>query len=157
MKRYLTALAAASVLGLGACSDTLGPGNASDQDRAEILAILDESGWFTDEFGDDVANASLLDEATAAAEAMSMSRRLCKGKSETYFVSDDCHPQTISVIRTRARSMGFEVVVGDPFEDLEGRDFFGLLLQYPGSGGAVHDLSALVEAAHGKGAQSRKP
>lgn len=55
MKRYLAALAAASVLGLGACSDTLGPGNASDQDRAELLAILDESGWFTDEFGDDGA------------------------------------------------------------------------------------------------------
>ena len=98
--------------------------------------------------GMDLANASLLDEATAAAEAMAMSHRVAKSKSDTFFVSSDCHPQTIAVVETRARTLGFEIVVGDPFADLADHDVFGVLVQYPGSSGETHDFRALIEDVH---------
>ncbi len=120
------------------------------QGRLEVL--LNFQQMVMDLTGMELANASLLDEATAAAEAMAMSHRLSKGASDTYFVADDCHPQTIAVIETRARSLGFEVVVGDPASDLDGRDVFGVLLQYPGTYGDVRDLGGVIEKAHGKGA-----
>ena len=120
------------------------------QGRLEVL--LNFQQLVIDLTGMELANASLLDEATAAAEAMAMSHRLSKGASDTYFVADDCHPQTIAVIETRARSLGFEVVVGDPASDLDGRDVFGVLLQYPGTYGDVRDLGGVIEKAHGKGA-----
>ncbi|MEQ8234066.1 MAG: glycine dehydrogenase (aminomethyl-transferring), partial [Gammaproteobacteria bacterium] len=99
-----------------------------------------------------VANASLLDEATAAAEAMAMARRVGKAKGMRFLVDADCHPQTIAVVETRARHFGFEVVVGSPSTWDAERDYFGVLLQYPGSSGAVRDYRAVIEAAHGAGA-----
>ena len=113
--------------------------------QGRMEALLNFQQMITDLTGMELANASLLDEATAAAEAMAMSHRVGKSKSDTYFVSSDCHPQIIAVIETRARWLGFEVVVGDPFSALVGRDVFGVLVQYPGSSGEVRDLSGLIE------------
>ncbi len=118
------------------------------QGRLEVLLAFQQ--MIIDLTGMELANASLLDEATAAAEAMAMSQRVAKNKSDVYFVSDDCHPQTIAVIETRARSLGFDVVVGDAFADLAGHDVFGVLLQYPATGGGVHDLSELIAEIHGR-------
>ena len=119
------------------------------QGRLEVL--LNFQQMVSDLTGMDLANASLLDEATAAAEAMTMSRRLSKSASDVFFVSDDCHPQTIAVVETRARWLGIEVEVGDPFAaDMADKDYFGLLLQYPGSSGAVRDIAPVIEAAQAK-------
>ncbi|MFQ6017666.1 MAG: aminomethyl-transferring glycine dehydrogenase, partial [Kiloniellaceae bacterium] len=120
------------------------------QGRLEVL--LDFQQMVMDLTGMDLANASLLDEATAAAEAMAMSKRVSKSTSRAFFVSTDCHPQTIAVVKTRARSMGFEVVLGDPFGRFEGREVFGVLIQYPGSSGALRDIRGAIEQAHGRGA-----
>ncbi len=120
------------------------------QGRLEVLLSFQQLTM--DLTGMDLASASLLDEATAAAEAMQMSHRLSRGKSNTFFVDADCHPQTIAVVRTRARPMGIDVVIGDPFEELEASGLFGVLVQYPGSRGAVRDLRPLIEKAHAGGA-----
>jgi glycine dehydrogenase len=119
------------------------------QGRLEVLLAFQQ--MVMDLTGMDLANASLLDEATAAAEAMAMSHRLTKGKSNTFFVDKVCHPQTIEVVRTRARPMEIEVVVGDPELDLEKHDIFGALIQYPGSCGAVRDLAPMIAKIHDKG------
>jgi len=116
--------------------------------QGRLEALLNFQQMVVDLTAMDLANASLLDEATAAAEAMAMSRRVSKSKSNMFFVSNDCHPQTIAVVQTRARSMGYEVVVGDAEEELAHREVFGVLLQYPGSGGEVRDLGPLIERAH---------
>ena len=116
--------------------------------QGRLEALLNFQQMVVDLTGMDLANASLLDEATAAAEAMAMSRRVSKSKSNMFFVSDDCHPQTIAVVRTRARSMGYEVIVGEAEKELAHREVFGVLLQYPGSGGEVRDLRPLIEQAH---------
>ncbi|HEX6133427.1 MAG TPA: aminomethyl-transferring glycine dehydrogenase [Longimicrobiales bacterium] len=95
-----------------------------------------------------IANASLLDEATAAAEAMAMSQSIRgKGRSR-FFVSELCHPQTIDVVRTRARARGWEVVVGDHAAFAFDDTVFGALVQYPATDGAIHDYAAFVERAH---------
>ena len=120
------------------------------QGRLEVL--LNYQQVVMDLTGMELANASLLDEATAAAEAMAMANRVYKGKCNSFFVSADCHPQTIAVVKTRAGSMGLEVIVGDPFKELSEHDVFGLLLQYPGTYGDTHDFRALVEQAHDEGA-----
>ena len=120
------------------------------QGRLEVL--LNYQQVVMDLTGMELANASLLDEATAAAEAMAMANRVYKGKCNSFFVSADCHPQTIAVVKTRAGSMGLEVIVGDPFKELSEHDVFGLLLQYPGTYGDIHDFRALVEQAHDEGA-----
>jgi glycine dehydrogenase len=100
-----------------------------------------------------VANASLLDEGTAAAEAMQLSHSVKGGKGkETFFVSEQCHPQTIDVVRTRARARGFEVVVGDHESFEFGSNVFGALVQYPASDGAVYDYRDFTERAHAAGA-----
>jgi glycine dehydrogenase len=116
------------------------------QGRLEVL--LNFQQMIVDLTGMELANASLLDEATAAAEAMAMSHRLSKNKSITFFVSDDCHPQTIAVVQTRARSLGFEIIVGDPFNELKDHECFGVLLQYPGSSGVVRSIQSLIDQAH---------
>jgi glycine dehydrogenase len=100
--------------------------------------------------GLDIANASLLDEASAAAEAMALARRHSRSKSNVFFVSEHCHPQTLEVVRTRADGLGILVVVGDEAQGLP--DCFGLLLQYPHSLGGLADHRALADAAHAKGA-----
>jgi len=120
------------------------------QGRLEVL--LNFQQMVMDLTGMELANASLLDEATAAAEAMAMSKRVAKSKANTFLVDRDCHPQTLAVIETRARTLGFEVVVGDPWTDLEGREVFGVLVQYPGSSGALHDIAPVVATAHAQNA-----
>jgi len=116
--------------------------------QGRLEALLNFQQMIVDLTGMDIANASLLDEATAAAEAMAMSHRVAKSESNTFFVASDCHPQTIAVVETRARTLGFEIVVGDPFADLADHDVFGVLVQYPGSSGETHDFRALIEEVH---------
>ena len=99
-----------------------------------------------------IANASLLDEATAAAEAMAMARRVVKTSANTFFVDRDTHPQTIGVIETRARAFGHEVVIGDPLKDLKPESVFAALLSYPGSSGEVRDFRPVIAKLHGAGA-----
>ena len=102
--------------------------------------------------GLDVANASLLDEATAAAEAMALAERAAQAKTKAFFVDAEVHPQTLAVLRTRAEPLGWNLIVGDPATDLAKADVFGALLQYPGTSGVVRDLRAAIAALHGKGA-----
>ena len=117
--------------------------------QGRLEALLNFQQMIIDLSGMELANASLLDEATAAAEAMSMSRRISKNKSNLFFVDQDCHPQTIAVVQTRANSLGFEIKIGDPYRQLEtADDFFGVLVQYPGSRGAILNLESIVKAAH---------
>jgi glycine dehydrogenase len=100
-----------------------------------------------------IANASLLDEATAAAEAMTFCKRLAKNKaSQTFFASKHCHPQTLDVLRTRAEPLGIDVVVGDESAIEDFSAYFGALLQYPASNGDIFDYRALVEQFHAVGA-----
>jgi glycine dehydrogenase len=120
------------------------------QGRLESLLTFQQ--MVMDLTGMEMANASLLDEATAAAEAMTLCKRAGKkNPSNLFFVADDVHPQTIDVVQTRARYFGFEIVSG-PAEELASHEVFGALLQYPGTTGQVRDLSPLIEAAHAKGA-----
>ncbi len=95
-----------------------------------------------------IANASMLDEATAAAEAMTLAKRSVKSKSNVFIVSSDCHPQTMEVIQTRAKPLGIELRLGDAPTLMTQGDYFGVLVQYPGSTGMVHDMRAQVEQAH---------
>ena len=115
--------------------------------QGRLEALLNFQQMVMDLTGMELANASLLDEATAAAEAMAMARRVSKSKSARFFVDADCHPQTIAVVRTRAAPLGIDVVVGDPYV-ADGSDVFGVLIQYPGSSGALRDPSAIVERVH---------
>lgn len=115
--------------------------------QGRLEALLNFQQMIMDLTGMEIANASLLDEATAAAEAMAMSKRISKKQSNLYFIDQDCHPQTIAVVRTRARYFGFEIIVGDAFKDLGDKSVFGILLQYPGSSGAVRDIEPVVQTA----------
>ncbi len=118
------------------------------QGRLEVLLAFQQ--MVMDLTGMDLANASLLDEATAAAEAMTMSHRIARNGSDVYFVDAACHPQTIEVVRTRARPLGLRVVVGDPAADLVRHEVFGALLQYPGTYGDVSDLKPVIDKLHEK-------
>ncbi|HSR73007.1 MAG TPA: aminomethyl-transferring glycine dehydrogenase, partial [Kiloniellales bacterium] len=120
--------------------------------QGRLEALLNFQQMVMDLTGMELANASLLDEATAAAEAMAMLHRVSKSKSDLFLVSDDCHPQTIAVVETRARSLGLEVEVCDPAVALNEREAFGILVQYPGSSGQVGDLLPLIAQAHDRGA-----
>jgi glycine dehydrogenase (decarboxylating) len=120
--------------------------------QGRLEALLDFQTMVADLTGMDLANASLLDEATAAAEAMAMCRRLAPKGGDVFFVDADCHPQTVAVVRGRAEPLDIEVVVGDPERDLPGARVFGVLLAYPGSSGAIRDYSALIARAHDEGA-----
>ena len=116
--------------------------------QGRLEALINFQQMVIDLTGMELANASLLDEATAAAEAMAMSRRLSKSNSNQVFIDQDCHPQTIAVMQTRASSFGYDTIVGDPYQDLKNQQFFAILVQYPGSKGEIHDLTELVEFAH---------
>ena len=116
--------------------------------QGRLEALLNFQTLVCDLTALDVANASLLDEATAAAEAMALAHRVTKSKARKFFVDKDCLPQTIAVVKTRAEPLGFEVVVGDPFSDLVADDVFGALLQYPGLNGTFRDFSKIAEALH---------
>ncbi|HET7885321.1 MAG TPA: aminomethyl-transferring glycine dehydrogenase [Bradyrhizobium sp.] len=120
--------------------------------QGRLEALFNFQTMICDLTGLDVANASLLDEATAAAEAMALSQRASQGKTKSFFVDADVHPQTLAVLRTRAEPLGWTLIVGDPLIELEGADVFGGLLQYPSSSGAVRDLRPAISALHAKGA-----
>ncbi|MCK6526042.1 aminomethyl-transferring glycine dehydrogenase [Myxococcota bacterium] len=122
--------------------------------QGRLEALLNFQTAVADLTGLQVSNASLLDEGTAAAEAMAMAHRLRgKGDGEVFFVADNCHPQTIEVVRTRARPVGIEVVVGEPSPGALPEGVFGVLVQYPASDGEVGDHRDLVAAAHARGAK----
>ncbi len=116
--------------------------------QGRLEALLNFQTMISDLTGLDIANASLLDEATAAAEAMAMARRSAKSKADTFFIDRDCHVQTIEVIRTRAEPLGIECQVGDPFTELDPEAVFGAIFQYPGTHGEVRDFSPLIEKLH---------
>lgn len=122
--------------------------------QGRLEALLNFQTMVMDLTGLEIANASLLDEGTAAAEAMTMSYNLQKKQTATtFFVSEKCHPQTIDIIRTRALPLEIEVVVGDHQRyDFAEQATFGALLQYPATDGAIHDYRAFVDAAHKAGA-----
>src|SRR3984885_8692176 len=120
--------------------------------QGRLEALFNFQTMITDLTGLDVANASLLDEATAAAEAMALAERAAQSKTKSFFVDADVHPQTLAVLRTRAEPLGWNLIVGDPLTELEGAEVFGGLLQYPGSSGAVRDLRPAIAALHAKGA-----
>ena len=156
-----------SLIGMG-YSDTLTP-------KVILRNVLENPGWYTaytpyqaeiaqgrleallnyeqmviDLTGLELANASLLDEATAAAEAMTMARRVSKSKSNIFFVDAACFPQTIDVIKTRAGYFGYELLFGTP-EEATQQDVFGALFQYPNEKGEITDLSAPIAAVKARG------
>ena len=115
--------------------------------QGRLEALLNYQTMVADLTGLPVANASLLDEATAAAEAMAMAERVAKSKARGFFVDHGCHPQTIAVIKTRAVPLGIEVVVGDPAK-MEPERLFGAIFQYPGTYGHVIDFTSEIAALH---------
>ena len=121
--------------------------------QGRLEALLNYQQMVIDLTGLDLANASLLDEATAAAEAMAMARRVSKVKANAFFVDQACFPQTIDVVRTRAELFGFELVLGAA-EEAANHDVFGALLQYPDERGAVVDLQPVIAALKARGAIS---
>ncbi|MEO8779067.1 MAG: aminomethyl-transferring glycine dehydrogenase [Rhodanobacter sp.] len=118
--------------------------------QGRMEALINFQTLCADLTGMEIANASLLDEATAAAEAMTLAKRSCKSKSNVFFVSRGVHPQTLEVVRTRAEPLGIELVVGAD-EDAAGTEAFGVLLQYPDSFGSIHDYRATADAVHARG------
>jgi glycine dehydrogenase len=118
--------------------------------QGRMEALINFQTMCADLTGMEIANASLLDEATAAAEAMTLAKRSCKSKSNVFFVSSGVHPQTIEVVRTRAEPLGIELVIGAD-SDAAGTDAFGVLLQYPDTFGSVNDYKAIAEAVHARG------
>jgi glycine dehydrogenase len=115
--------------------------------QGRLEALLNYQTMVADLTGLPVANASLLDEATAAAEAMTMAERCAKSKARGFFVDQDCHPQTIDVIRTRAQPLGIQVIVG-PVADLAPLAVFGAIFQYPGTHGDLRDFTPEIAALH---------
>ena len=122
--------------------------------QGRLEALLNFQTLVCDLTALDIANASLLDEATAAAEAMAMAHRVAASKAKAFFVDEDCLPQTIAVVKTRAEPLGWTVIVGDPFADLVPEEVFGALFQYPGVCGDCHDFSELSAKLHAAGALS---
>lgn len=120
--------------------------------QGRLEALLNFQTLIIDLTGLEIANASLLDEATAAAEAMSLSYGVSKNQANAYFVSHDCHPQTIDVLQTRAKPLGINIIVGDHQTFDFDRAIFGAVLQYPASDGTIYDYRAFIEKAHAKGA-----
>ncbi|MCD9028136.1 aminomethyl-transferring glycine dehydrogenase [Luteimonas sp. BDR2-5] len=118
--------------------------------QGRMEALINFQTMVTDLTGMDIANASLLDEATAAAEAMTLAKRSAKSKSNVFFVADDVHPQTLDVLRTRAGGLGIELRVG-PAEAASDADSYGVLLQYPNTFGRIDDHAAVADAVHARG------
>ncbi|MDP9053681.1 MAG: aminomethyl-transferring glycine dehydrogenase [Acidobacteriota bacterium] len=119
--------------------------------QGRLEALLNFQTMICDLTGMDIANASLLDEATAAAEAMALAKRVASSASSRFFVDRHVHPQTLAVLQTRAEPLGWTIVTGDPFADLDHGDFFGALFQYPGTFGDVRDLRAPISLVRTKG------
>jgi glycine cleavage system P protein (glycine dehydrogenase) len=115
--------------------------------QGRLEALLNFQTMITDLTGMDLASASLLDEGTAASEAMTLCQRMSKSKGKVFFVDQHCLPQTIEVVETRAEPMGLDVVVADP-ADVGEYECFGVLLQYPGVDGAIRDFAGVIKTAH---------
>jgi glycine dehydrogenase len=119
--------------------------------QGRLEALINYQTMITDLTGLDVANASLLDEATAAAEAMALAQRSANSKATQFFVDSEVHPQTLALLQTRAEPLGWSLVIGDPLKDLEGADVFGAIFQYPGTHGEIRDLRPAIAALKAKG------
>ena len=120
--------------------------------QGRLEALINFQTLVTDLTGMEMANASMLDEGTAAAEAMALCQRMSKSKSMRFVVDRDCLPQTIEIIKTRAEPMGIDVVVVDPAALTADEQMFGLLLQYPGASGEIHNYRDIVKQAQQQGA-----
>ena len=118
--------------------------------QGRMEALINFQTMVADLTGMDISNASLLDEATAAGEAMTLAKRSAKSKSNVFFVANDVHPQTLEVLHTRADGIGIELHVGDAAE-ASSVDSFGVLLQYPNTYGQIHDYRAVADAVHARG------
>ena len=116
--------------------------------QGRLEALLNFQTLVSDLTGLDIANASLLDEATAAAEAMALAHRVTKSKATAFFVDEECLPQTIAVLKTRAEPLGWQIIAGDPLKDLEPDKVFGALFQYPGVSGAFQDFTSAITRLH---------
>ncbi len=115
--------------------------------QGRLEALLNFQTMVSDLTGLEIANASLLDEATACAEAMTMAQRVSKTKAKAFFVDENCHPQNIEVIRTRAAPLDIEVIVGSP-DDMDAASVFGAVFQYPGTLGRIRDFTGQIAALH---------
>ncbi|WP_026103942.1 aminomethyl-transferring glycine dehydrogenase [Anabaena sp. PCC 7108] len=120
--------------------------------QGRLEALLNFQTMIIDLTGLEIANASLLDEATAAAEAMTMSYGVCKNKSHNYFVSHECHPQTIDVLQTRAKPLGINIIIGDHQTFDFSETIFGAVLQYPATDGTIYDYCDFITKSHAQGA-----
>ncbi len=120
--------------------------------QGRLEALLNYQTMICDLTGMDIANSSLLDEGTAAAEAMTLAKRQAKSNSNTIIVAGDCHPQTIECLKTRAEPLGIEVKVGFAPKLMEEGNYFAVLAQYPSTSGQIHHMNPYTEAAHAKGA-----
>ena len=120
--------------------------------QGRLEALINFQTMITDLTGMQMSNASMLDEGTAAAEAMSLCQRMSKSKSQRFFVDSDCLPQTIEIIKTRAEPTGIEVVVGDPVAMEADTELFGMLLQYPGASGEIRNYREVIQQAQQQGA-----
>ncbi len=118
--------------------------------QGRLEALLNFQTMVTDLTALDISNASLLDEATAAAEAMALCHAVVSGR-KTFLVADNCHPQTIAVVKTRAKPLGIEIKVGDFSQFKFDDSVFGALVQYPATDGAIYDYESVAHAAHGRG------
>src|SRR6056300_787109 len=115
--------------------------------QGRLEALLNFQTMISDLTGLEIANASLLDEATACAEAMTMAQRAAKSKATAFFVDENCHPQNIAVMKTRAKPLGIQVIVGNP-DDLDPTAVFGAIFQYPGTHGHIRDFTNEMSALH---------
>ncbi len=116
--------------------------------QGRLEALLNFQTMVSDLTGLEIANASLLDESTAAAEAMAMAHRASKSKQNLFFVDENCHPQNIAVMQTRAEPLGIQIKVGNPDSDLDASQVFGAVFQYPGTYGHVVDRSEAIADLH---------
>ena len=108
--------------------------------QGRLEALINFQTMVADLTGLEISNASLLDEATAAAEAMAMAQRISETERTVFFADHDCHPQTLAVLKTRAEALGWQVRVGDPMRDLHASEVFGAIFQYPGTFGEIRDF-----------------
>ncbi|WP_342070931.1 aminomethyl-transferring glycine dehydrogenase [Yoonia algicola] len=115
--------------------------------QGRLEALLNFQTMVSDLTGLEIANASLLDEATACAEAMTMAQRVAKSKAKGFFVDENCHPQNISVMKTRAAPLGIEIIVGDP-DTMDAEAVFGGIFQFPGTHGRLRDFTDQIAALH---------
>src|SRR5207247_4210722 len=122
--------------------------------QGRLEALLKFQTMIADLTALDIANASLLDEATAAAEAMAMAKRISQSRRTVFFADRDCHPQTLAVLKTRAEGLGWRIATGDPMQDMDPELIFGAILQYPGTFGAVRDFREPISRLKAAGAIS---